>query len=51
MLITVFLWILQLQNALLMFPGVLMPLLDKCSISPDKEVTSHPYFSTQAQMR
>lgn len=27
-----------LQNALIMFPGILIPLLDKCSISPDAKV-------------
>lgn len=27
-----------LQNALIMFPGVLMPLLDKCSIQTDEKV-------------
>ena len=43
--------LLQLQNGLLMFPGVLMPLLDKCGINPDKEVSSHAYFSSQAQTR
>ena len=42
---------LQLQNGLLMFPGVLMPLLDKCGINPDKEVSSHAYFSSQVQTR
>nr|CAG4641952.1 EOG090X0BCY [Eurycercus lamellatus] len=34
-----------LQQALLMFPGVLIPLLDKCSIQADGRVTKHPYFS------
>ncbi len=34
-----------------MFPGVLLPLLDKCSINPDKEVASHHFFSAQAQLR
>jgi hypothetical protein len=34
-----------LQRALLMFPGVLMPLLDKCSIQADDRVTKHDYFS------
>lgn len=27
-----------LQNALIMFPGVLMPLLDKCSVQTDSRV-------------
>nr|CAG4648156.1 EOG090X0BCY [Moina brachiata]SVE93198.1 EOG090X0BCY [Moina brachiata] len=34
-----------LQKALLMFPGVLIPLLDKCSIQADSRVTTHEYFS------
>lgn len=34
-----------LQRALLQFPGVLMPLLDKCSIQADSRVTKHDYFS------
>lgn len=34
-----------LKEALLMFPGVLMPLLDKCSIQADTQVTKHSYFS------
>nr|XP_006812287.1 PREDICTED: transcription factor 25-like [Saccoglossus kowalevskii] len=33
-----------LQTALLMFPSVLIPLLDKCSIQPDKRVTGHDFF-------
>lgn len=33
-----------LQNALIMFPGVLLPLLDKCSIEADKKAAGHPFF-------
>ncbi|XP_074645332.1 ribosome quality control complex subunit TCF25-like [Tubulanus polymorphus] len=35
----------MLQNALLMFPSCLLPLLDKCSINPDARVSAHEYFS------
>ncbi|EFA01445.2 ribosome quality control complex subunit TCF25 [Tribolium castaneum] len=34
-----------LQNALLMFPGVLMPLLEKCSVQIDNRVMTHKFFS------
>ncbi|XP_046447172.1 transcription factor 25-like [Daphnia pulex] len=34
-----------LKQALLMFPGVLIPLLDKCSIQADVRVVRHEYFS------
>nr|CAG4646493.1 EOG090X0BCY [Macrothrix elegans] len=34
-----------LYKALMMFPGVLIPLLDKCSIQADTRVTTHEYFS------
>nr|CAG4638662.1 EOG090X0BCY [Cyclestheria hislopi] len=37
-----------LQQALLMFPGVLDPLLSKCSIQADCRVTKHPYFGPNA---
>lgn len=30
----------MLQNALIMFPGILIPLLDKCSINADSKVSS-----------
>lgn len=33
----------MLQKALIMFPGVLLPLLDKCSIEAGKEA-KHKYF-------
>ncbi|XP_066290795.1 ribosome quality control complex subunit TCF25-like isoform X2 [Branchiostoma lanceolatum] len=39
-----------LQKALIMFPSVLSPLLDKCSIHPDKEVENHQFFGPQAQV-
>lgn len=34
-----------LQKALMMFPGVLIPLLEKCSIQADGRVIKHDYFS------
>ncbi|KOX78468.1 Transcription factor 25 [Melipona quadrifasciata] len=37
-----------LQNALIMFPGVLMSLLEKCGIQSDEMVQSHDYFNTKA---
>uniref|UniRef100_A0A452ICU9 Uncharacterized protein n=1 Tax=Gopherus agassizii TaxID=38772 RepID=A0A452ICU9_9SAUR len=39
-----------LQHALIMFPSVLMPLLDHCSVQPDSRVTSHSFFGLQAQI-
>ncbi|XP_044763119.1 transcription factor 25 isoform X2 [Coccinella septempunctata] len=36
-----------LQDALIMFPGVLKPLLEKCSIQPDSRVASHDFFSRE----
>ena len=33
-----------LQTALINFPGVLLPLLDKCSIEADKKVSGHRFF-------
>lgn len=33
-----------LQDALLMFPGVVLPLLDKCSVQIDNRVGHHPFF-------
>lgn len=38
-----------LQNALIMFPGVLMLLLEKCSIQTDAKVMSHEFFNSKAQ--
>ena len=34
-----------------MFPGVLLPLLDKCGIAADRAVQDHVYFGTLAQLR
>lgn len=39
-----------LQDALMMFPGVLMPLLDLCTVQPDAAVASHTFFSPQSQL-
>ncbi|XP_019629666.1 PREDICTED: transcription factor 25-like [Branchiostoma belcheri] len=39
-----------LQKALIMFPSILFPLLDKCSIHPDKDVENHQFFGPQAQV-
>ena len=38
-----------LQKALLMFPGVLLPLLEKCSIQADGRVIKHDYFSPKTR--
>ncbi|XP_068616879.1 ribosome quality control complex subunit TCF25 [Brachionichthys hirsutus] len=38
-----------LQNALIMFPGVLMPLLDLCTVQPDASVTTHDFFGPRSQ--
>ncbi|KAG2470098.1 TCF25 factor, partial [Polypterus senegalus] len=40
----------MLQTALVMFPSVLMPLLDLCSIQPDAAVSSHEFFGNKAQI-
>lgn len=40
----------MLQRALIMFPGVLMPLIEKCSIQPDPVVVSHPFFGPASQI-
>ncbi|XP_076675609.1 nuclear localized protein 1 [Andrena cerasifolii] len=37
-----------LQNALIMFPGVLIALLDKCGIKADEQVQSHDFFNSKA---
>ncbi|XP_012279535.1 transcription factor 25 [Orussus abietinus] len=37
-----------LQNALIMFPGVLFPLLNKCSVQTDTQVTKHEFFTMKA---
>ncbi|XP_011144810.1 transcription factor 25 isoform X2 [Harpegnathos saltator] len=39
-----------LQKALIMFPGVLMLLLDKCSIQTDSKVMYHDFFNSQARV-
>ncbi|CAN8009696.1 unnamed protein product [Ixodes pacificus] len=39
----------MLQDSLIMFPGVLTPLLDKCGIQPDAEVSKHHFFGLAAQ--
>lgn len=38
-----------LQDALLMFPGVLMPLLEKCSVQVDDRVLKHAFFQDNKQ--
>lgn len=38
-----------LQNALFMFPGVLINLLDKCGVSTDTRLLGHDYFNSQAK--
>lgn len=39
----------MLQESLIMFPGVLMPLLDKCGVQPDSEVAKHTFFAAAAR--
>uniref|UniRef100_A0A8D9EGQ1 Transcription factor 25 n=1 Tax=Cacopsylla melanoneura TaxID=428564 RepID=A0A8D9EGQ1_9HEMI len=39
---------LLLQEALIMFPMVLLPLLEKCAIQPDSRVQNHPFFTGHA---
>ncbi|MPC08355.1 Transcription factor 25 [Portunus trituberculatus] len=39
----------MLQRALITFPGLLLPLLDKCSIQPDPVVASHAFYGPKAQ--
>ncbi|KAI7802918.1 transcription factor 25 isoform X1 [Triplophysa rosa] len=39
-----------LQNALIMFPGALMPLLDLCTVQPDAAVSSHAFFGPKSQI-
>ncbi|GFR82753.1 transcription factor 25 [Elysia marginata] len=36
-----------LQDALIFFPVMLIPLLDQCSVQPDKRVSSHPFFNSK----
>lgn len=40
----------MLQDALCMFPGILMSLLDKCSVQPDADVAKHDFFGPKATM-
>ncbi|MEQ2225745.1 Transcription factor 25, partial [Ilyodon furcidens] len=40
----------MLQSALIMFPGVLMPLLDLCTVQPDSTVSSHNFFGPKSQI-
>jgi len=40
----------MLQDALIMFPGALMPLLDLCTVQPDASVTSHAFFGPKSQI-
>lgn len=40
----------MLQNALIMFPGVLLPLLEKCSIQPEPKVLNFAFFGLKAQI-
>ncbi|XP_075289454.1 ribosome quality control complex subunit TCF25 isoform X2 [Opisthocomus hoazin] len=39
-----------IQLALIMFPSVLMPLLDHCSVQPDARVASHSFFGLNARI-
>ncbi|XP_007937433.1 transcription factor 25 [Orycteropus afer afer] len=39
-----------IRQALTMFPGVLMPLLEYCSVRPDTVVANHPFFGPNAQI-
>lgn len=41
----------MMQRALIMFPGLLVPLLDKCNIQPDPVVASHQFFGPAAQTK
>lgn len=40
-----------IQNALIVFPSVLMQLLDKCSVQADQAVLSHKFFGYEVQIR
>ncbi|KAM9410416.1 ribosome quality control complex subunit TCF25 [Pholidichthys leucotaenia] len=40
----------MLQNALIMFPGALMPLLELCTVQADASVTSHSFFGPKSQI-
>ncbi|KAK0144727.1 Transcription factor 25 [Merluccius polli] len=39
-----------LQHALIMFPGLLTPLLDLCTVQPDATVSSHAFFGPKSQI-
>ncbi|PNI16126.1 TCF25 isoform 3 [Pan troglodytes] len=41
---------LLIQQALTMFPGVLLPLLESCSVRPDASVSSHRFFGPSAEI-
>ncbi|XP_062965564.1 ribosome quality control complex subunit TCF25 isoform X2 [Cynocephalus volans] len=41
---------LLIQQALTMFPGVLMPLLEYCSVRPDATVSHHHFFGPNAEI-
>ncbi|KAG5889570.1 hypothetical protein JTB14_018555 [Gonioctena quinquepunctata] len=40
-----------LQDALLMFPGVLLPLLEKCGVQMDNRVANHGFFVTAEEVK
>nr|XP_020740898.1 transcription factor 25 [Odocoileus virginianus texanus] len=40
----------RIQQALTMFPGVLMPLLEYCSVRPDATVATHHFFGPDAEI-
>ena len=40
-----------LQYSILMFPAILLPLLEKCGIQCDSKVRNHSYFNAVAQNR
>uniref|UniRef100_A0A8C8ZET7 Transcription factor 25 n=1 Tax=Prolemur simus TaxID=1328070 RepID=A0A8C8ZET7_PROSS len=41
---------LLIRQALTMFPGVLLPLLEYCSVRPDTAVASHSFFGPNAEV-
>ncbi|XP_049642205.1 transcription factor 25 [Suncus etruscus] len=41
---------LLIRQALVMFPGVLMPLLEYCSVRPDGAVANHRFFGPEAEI-
>ncbi|EGV94046.1 Transcription factor 25 [Cricetulus griseus] len=41
---------LLIQQALTMFPGALMPLLEYCSVRPDATVSNHRFFGPDAEI-